>query len=144
MILRKSWGKQSWSLQPRLPSLVDFDDWQDESHTEESRAQTSAPRDSSRYKQYRGNHFFFKKAKKLLSLLKRISDDVSTYLSREGKWSRSQFGTFHAQDPLIRTRKVWFTIFPLNRSEEFKVDEAYSINRLNIHIHSAPPPNCAH
>jgi hypothetical protein len=39
---------------------------------------------------------------------------------------------------------VWFTIFPLNRSEEFKVDEAYSINRLNIHIHSAPPPNCAH
>lgn len=69
-----------------------------------------------------------------------IRDDVSTYLSREGKWSRSQFGTFHAQDPLIRTRKVWFIIFPLNRSGEFKVEEAYSINKLNIHIHSAPPP----
>lgn len=68
-----------------------------------------------------------------------IRDDVSTYLSLEGEWSRSKFGTFHAQDPLIRTRKVRFTITPLNRSEEFDVDEAYSIDKLNIHRRSIPP-----
>jgi hypothetical protein len=68
-----------------------------------------------------------------------IRDDVSTYLSLKGEWSRSKFGTFHAQDPLIRTRKVRFTITPLNRSEELNVDEAYSIDKLNIRRRSIPP-----
>lgn len=42
--LRRGWGKWSYSLEPKLPTLVDFDEWLDKTYMEESRAQPFDPR----------------------------------------------------------------------------------------------------
>ena len=48
--LRRSWGKRSWQLEPKLPTLEDFDNWLNEVFMEESRAQPISQRREQRDK----------------------------------------------------------------------------------------------
>lgn len=57
LTLRKSWGKKSWSLQPKLPNLIDFDDWLDETYMEDSRAQIKTQKET--VKSPRDRHSIF-------------------------------------------------------------------------------------
>lgn len=63
-----------------------------------------------------------------------IREYVSKCISLNGEWMQSRFRTFHAHDPLIRVRKVRFTITPLNRKDKFYVKEANPKDKLKSRV----------
>ena len=71
------------------------------------------------------------------SQLTLIREDVARELDLRGQTQDIRFGTFHGFDPIIVTRKVKFLVSARDSKFSVLVNEAYTVDNLNIFVGEA-------